>query len=425
MTISDTNAVQNDITAPSSGTPRGSWIALLLLSAAQFMLILDLTIVNIALPDLSLDLGLTGDAAGWVITAYAIPFGLLMLPGGRAADRFGSRRIFLIGLVMFTISSMVAGLAINAPLLIAARAGQGVSAALMSPAALATITAMFDGTDRNRALGIWGSIGAVGGAAGVLIGGLLTGGPGWRWIFYINVPVGLAIAALLPMYAPYVTPAADRYWSGFLRNFRVVRDRAILSGLYLMVGGSALMFAIFFLLSFVLQSRLGWSPVSTGLMFLPVALGTVVGAQLAGHIVSHMGVRLPSVLALAIAGLGLALQAYFLDQTWILIGGATVAALGLGVVMVAATIITMGHAGENQRGFVSGLLNTLHELGGAAGVAGFSALAASSIATPELSAEGFVTSLLVGAGFAAVATVISIVLVPGGRPKGDVSGFVH
>src|SRR5829696_1259809 len=185
-----------------SADPR-RWKALSVLSLAQFMLILDLTVVNVALPDLGADLGLSRTAFTWVVSVYGLVFGGLLLLGGRLADIFGTRPVILTGLVIFTLASLVTGLAQNETVLLGGRVGQGVGAALLSPAALAAITSIFRGEERNRALSVWASLGGVGFTAGVLIGGLLTSGPGWRWVFFINVPVGIvlvaAIWALVPL----------------------------------------------------------------------------------------------------------------------------------------------------------------------------------------------------------------------------------
>ncbi|MGO4759007.1 MFS transporter, partial [Streptomyces sp. 2MCAF27] len=169
------------------------WAALALICLAQFMLILDVTVVNVALPDMAVDLDLGREAVTWVVTAYTLCFGGLMLLGGRLADALGARRTLLAGLVLFTAASLVTGLAENAPTLLGGRVGQGVGAALLSPAALAIVTTTFHGAERNKALGVWAAIGGTGSAAGVLLGGALTGGPGWEWVFFINVPIGLIL----------------------------------------------------------------------------------------------------------------------------------------------------------------------------------------------------------------------------------------
>ena len=190
-----------------SREPQGSadprrWKALGVVAVAQFMLILDLTVVNVALPDLAADLGLSRTAFTWTASAYGLVYGGLILLGGRLADVLGARPMIMTGLAIFTLASLVSGLAQNETLLLTGRVGQGAGAALLSPAALATITAIFHGKERNKALSVWASLGGVGFTAGVLIGGTLTAGPGWRWVFFINVPIGLvlltAISAVVP-----------------------------------------------------------------------------------------------------------------------------------------------------------------------------------------------------------------------------------
>src|SRR5215218_7871266 len=183
------------------------WQALVLLCLAQFMVILDITVVNVALPAIGADLSLDRAALTWVVTAYTLCFGGLMLLGGRLADTLGRRRMFLAGLGLFTAASLASGLAQTGTVLVAARAGQGVGAALLSPAALAIITTTFHGPERNRALGIWAAIAGAGAAVGVLAGGLLVQYASWRWVFFINLPVGILIAAAVPVVVPASRPA--------------------------------------------------------------------------------------------------------------------------------------------------------------------------------------------------------------------------
>src|SRR3954452_1120257 len=183
--------------AHASATPR-RWGVLVLLCLAQFMVILDVTVVNVALPVIADQLGLDRAELTWVVTAYTLCFGGLMLLGGRLADALGRRRIFLAGLAVFTLASLVSGLAVNATMLVAARAAQGGGAAMLSPSALSIVTTTFHGPDRNRALGVWAAIGGAGAAVGVLLGGVFTAGPGWEWVFFINVPVGAVVAVALP-----------------------------------------------------------------------------------------------------------------------------------------------------------------------------------------------------------------------------------
>ncbi|WP_228563840.1 MFS transporter, partial [Catenulispora rubra] len=187
---------------------RHRWGALALLCLAQFMLIVDITAVNLALPSMARDLDLGRQALTWVPAAYTLCFGGLLLLGGRLADGLGRRRAFLLGLAAFTAASLLSGLSHTAGELIAGRAAQGVAAALLSPAALSIVTTTFHGPERTKALGVWGAIGGAGAAVGVLIGGALTSGPGWRWVFFVNLPVGLAVLVLLPRLVP--AAPADR-----------------------------------------------------------------------------------------------------------------------------------------------------------------------------------------------------------------------
>ena len=181
-------------------TAQKKWLALALLSAVQFMVVLDIAIVNVALPSIKLDLGFSQENLQWVISAYALFFGGFLLLGGRLADILGRRRIFIVGLVLFTVSSLAAGLAWSEASLIAARAFQGLGAAIISPAALSILTTTFaEGKERNVALGVWGAVGGFGAAAGVLLGGVLTDALSWEWIFYVNIPIGLAGLALTPL----------------------------------------------------------------------------------------------------------------------------------------------------------------------------------------------------------------------------------
>src|SRR5215204_2414263 len=308
-----------------SADPR-RWKALAVLSLAQLMLILDLTVVNVALPNLGADLDLSRTPVTWAVSAYTLFFGGLMLLGGRFADVFGSRPVMLTGLVIFTLASLASGLAQNETVLLGGRVGQGTGAALLSPAALAAITGIFHGEERNKALSVWASLGGVGFTAGVLIGGILTSGPGWRWVFFINVPVGIAllvaIGALVPLRrrpdradgrldvlgAVTVTVATgsfiygminagDEGWADlgtllpiaaaivlygvFVVVERTVRNplmhpsllsrRPIAAGAFLMLVASGVLIAGLFLGSQYLQHLRGRSALETGLFFLPPA----------------------------------------------------------------------------------------------------------------------------------------------------------
>lgn len=384
--------------------PATRWLALGLLSLAQLMLIIDVTVVNIALPELSDELSLGAGMAGWMIAAYAIPFGSLLLIGGRLADRFGPRRLFLSGIALFTGASLGAGLAPDASWLLAARTAQGVGAALLSPAALSSVTLLFAGSERHRALAIWGAVGGAGAALGVLAGGLLTGGPGWRWIFFVNVPIGVVVAFAVPLVVPAMRAAAGAF------PLRALVRRPALTGAAMMLGGTGLLVGGFFTLSFRLQDGLGFSPTLTGLSFLPVALGALAGAHAAGHLVMHLGAKGLAALGFGLAAAGLGGTMLASGSALLLVAAMSVATMGCGMVLVAATVTAMTSAGAGESGVVSGLVNTFHELGAAGGV---SVLA--------MAGGGFGLA----AGVATAAMVLALLLVPAIRPAADAPRFAH
>jgi len=459
--------------APEDAPASGRWFALALLCLAQFMLILDVTVINVALPDLSRDIGLPPTSAAWTIAAYAIPFAGLMLLGGRSADLLGSRRVFMAGLIVFTVASFAAGFATDATMLLAARAAQGVGAAFLSPSALSTVTRLFTGRSRHRALAVWGAIGGSGAAVGVLLGGLLTAGPGWRWIFFVNVPIGILVAMAVPLVVPAgrglgdgkfdvigailatlgtaslvigitqigslgngmlfigaaivilgVFAAVESFAAKPLVDLRLLTRRPIQAGALLMLVVTGLLVGAFFLLSFALQSRFGWTALDTGLGFLPVAVATIVGAHLAGHAVGHLGARVVAVAGLVIAAASLAFATTALGSPMLLIASVATTALGLGTVFVSATTTAMAHAGPHETGVVSGLVNTFHELGGAMGAAILAAIAAASLAAPSI-ANGFIDALTLSAIVAGATAVLAIIVVPGGKPAADAPRFVH
>ncbi|GLX02006.1 MFS transporter [Microtetraspora sp. NBRC 16547] len=443
------------------------WQALTLISVAQFMLILDVTVVNVALPDIGADLGLGRATLTWVVTAYTLFFGGLMLLGGRLADLFGTRRLMLTGLGVFVLASLTSGLASDAALLVGGRIGQGVGAALLSPAALATVTTTFHGAERNRALGVWAAIGGAGSAIGVLLGGALTAGPGWRWIFFINVPVGLTVLVALPLAvrartapperqrvdlpgALLVTAATasliyglvnagDAGWGDVLTvaalaaavilytvftmiersvrsplmRVRLLAQRPVLSGAFLMLVATGLLIGLFFLGSFYLQRHQGFSALLTGLLFLPVAIGTGVGAHLGGHLVGRLDGRVPAVTGLALAAIGTGLVALFGMSPGVLVTGLVIASIGLGAVFVSATTTALALVAHHESGLASGVVNTFHELGGAIGVAVVSSLAAPSLTGHGLT--GFTSAFTAWAVTGVVAALVAIALVPSGR----------
>src|SRR5688500_123666 len=448
---------------------RGDQLALVVLCLAQAMLVLDVTVVNVALPVISRELGLTPGLAGWAVAAYAVTFGGLLLLGGRLADVFGTRRMLLAGLAVFTIASLAAGLANTAELFLVARALQGIGAALLSPAALATLLHRFDGAARHRALAVWGAVGGGGAAVGVLLGGLLAGGPGWRWIFFVNVPVGALVAvaivvlgiaapvarrrervdlagavlatagigsliaaltattsgeALLPaglallgivLLGAFV--AVERRAAQPLVRLELVRSRPVATGSLLMLVATGLLVGGLFMFSFELQSGAGWSPIATGLAFLPISVAVIAGAHVAGRAVGRVGPRIVGSLALLVAALGLGTTAGALSTgavEFVAIGGRTLAALGLGAAFVCASTTALSHVATSEAGAASGLLNSFHELGSAAGVAGLGAIAAAGIGL------GFQAAT----GLAVVAAIVAALAVAPGVPRAS-GTFMH
>ena len=348
---------------PQSRLP-SRWVALALLASAQLMLVLDVTVVNVALPDIGVALHLQRGELPWVMTIYTVFFGGLMLLGGRIADLFGARRMTLGGLALFTAASLLCGLSGDAATLLAGRSLQGLGAALMSPAALAAVMTLFTGASRGKALGVWSALAGVGSALGVVLGGVLTSEAGWRWVFTINVPIGVALLIAIPLAVPARPPseAAERrldvpgavlvtggtaaaiyglinvgshgwaaastvlplvlavaIWTAFallerrvrrpLLTVGLLRRRAVLAGSFLMLAATALLVGGFFLGSFALQHAHGYSALHVGLAFLPVAVATIAGAQAGTQVLTRLSARIVAVTGLALAAAGYALAA--------------------------------------------------------------------------------------------------------------------
>ena len=458
----------------TGGDDARRWWLLGLVGLAQFMLIIDVTVVNVALPSIGGELGLDRALLTWVVTAYTLTFGSLLLLGGRLADAFGGRRVFLAGLTVFTAASLLSGLAPSGELLVAARVAQGIGAALLSPAALSIITTTFHGRERDRALAVWGTLAGTGAAFGVVLGGLLSAGPGWQWIFFVNVPVGVAVGLaarrLVPnpgpgrtgqridalgavtavlavglflwavigagdpastsvvtvlafggsilagaLFAWIETRAADP-----LLRPGLLRTRGLAGSVTVFTIASALLGSSFFLSSLYMQGVLGLSAFEAGLAFLPGALGTLVGAQLAGAAIGHAGPRLVAAAGLAIAAAGAGLLAGLPgngDLVADFVPGYVLLAIGSGMAIVAATTGAFGHVAQEEAGMASGVVNTSHELGLSLGVGLASAVVGGSLAGVG-SATGFAAAFGVAGIVAAAAIGVAWIVMPARAPAG-------
>jgi EmrB/QacA subfamily drug resistance transporter len=455
------------------GISPARWLLPVLL-IAQLMVILDITAVNIALPSLSRDLEISGGDVSWTITSYTLLFGSLLLFGGRAADLLGRRRLFLTGLGVFTAASLASALAGTAETLFAARAGQGLGAAMLSPAALSILTTAFHGSRRAKALAAWGAVGGAGAAIGVLAGGLLTELADWRLIFYVNLPVAAALVVAALKVVPRdatkpqwrgldlrgailataslgaivyaITQAEGAGWTsaqtvlvglagiaglGLFAAWEVrtetpllrvgrLADRAIGGGLVLMLLAAGLIFGLFLLCSLYLQNVLGTGPLATGLAFIPLALAAGIGAHAGGRLVSRVGVRGPLAGAFAVAAAGMALLSRLDSNGSYLhdvLPGMLVAGLGLGVAVVSVSIAILTGARHDESGMLSGLNSTGHEIGGTIGIAIFSAIAAGAaggFAGPD-AAGGIAKAFLAAGILAGVAGVIALIALPSAR----------
>jgi EmrB/QacA subfamily drug resistance transporter len=408
------------------------WWALGLLSVVQFMVVLDIAIVNVALPSIQVDLGFSQENLQWVISAYALTFGGFLLLGGRAADLLGRRRVFLIGLLVFAAGSIFAGLAWDDVSLIGARAVQGLGAAVISPAALSILTTTFsEGRDRNIALGVWGAVGGFGAAAGVLLGGVFTESLSWEWIFFVNAPVSVAATALTPFLlresrsasakrfdvlgavlvtaglatAVFAITQANTYgWSSAttfglfavaaavlaafvavelrssdpLMSFSIFRIKTVAGANAAGFILSTATMAMFLMLTLYMQQVLGFSPMQTGVAYLAVAVSVIVWSAVASSLVTKVGVKPVLVAGMAIVTVGLL---YFTrvsaDGSYVgdLLPGFLVIALGMGFSFVPISIAALAGVDAKDAGLASGLINTSQQIGSALGIAVLSAIA--------------------------------------------------
>lgn len=465
------------------------WFILAMLAIAQFMVVLDTSIVNVALPSIEKALHFNVANLQWIVTAYTLAFGGFLLLGGRAADLYGRRRVFLLGITGFTVASLGVAVAQTETVMIVLRGLQGLSAAFMSPAALSIVLITFsEGKDRNRALGVWSAVAAGGAAAGVLLGGILTQYLGWRWDFFVNVPVGIAvvIAGLrwLPLHESEaehndldlpgallvtsglivlvygLTKAPTWGWTngqtlaylggavallaGFIWNesrakfplmpLTIFKIRNVTGANLTQLPITASLFAMFFFLSLYVQQILGYSPVQSGLSFLPVTIIIGITATIASNLVMKYGYKPFMVGAPLLMATGL----YLLGKTPVhgsyivdVLPGLGIMAVGLGMSFVTITIAATSGVSKQESGLASGLLNTSQQIGGAIGLAILAGVASSSTksylsdhasqaaaAVPAALVHGYHSAFHVGIGFALTASVVAAVLIK--QPKGQI-----
>ena len=441
------------VTEQAAGPDRRRWLALALLCVVQFMVVLDVAIVNVALPSIQVDLGFSQSDLQWVISAYALVFGGFLLLGGRAADMLGRRRLFLVGTLVFTVASLLAGLAWSEPSLIAARAFQGLGAAVITPAALSILSTTFaEGRERNIALGAWGAVGGFGAVAGVLLGGILTDALSWEWIFFVNVPVGLLGFALAPFLlhesrdarvrrfdlpgAVLVTAGLSSLVYGMTRagqdgwlapetlgvfavalallaafvgwelrhpeplmRFGILQTRTV-SGANVagFIMGTAL-FSMFLMLTLYMQQVLGFSPMRTGVAYLAVAGTAIVWSAVAAQLVTRIGVKPVLVVGMAMLAGGLLLFTQVsADGSYVadLLPGFLLVGVGIGFSFVPISIAALAGVKPAEAGLASGLINTSQQIGGALGIAALSTIATSRTADSVATGTALPSALVDG-----------------------------
>jgi EmrB/QacA subfamily drug resistance transporter len=430
------------------------WLALILLCSAQFVVVLDASIVNVALPTIGKALDFSQENLPWVVNAYVLTFGGFLLLGGRTADLVGRRKVFMAGLLLVAVASLAAGFSATEGQLIVARAAQGLGAAIISPAALSIVTTTFsDGSERNKALGVWGAVAGSGGAAGVLLGGILTDGLGWEWVLWVNVPVSLIAFGLSPRLlaesrmegekrvfdvagAVTVTAAlsilvyalvdANSVGWGSTRTIGLIVLSALLMAAFvaielraskplvpfsifrirtltganvvgLLVGAS--LFSMFFFISLYMQQVLGYSAIHAGLSYLPLALVIMASAGVASQLVTKLGYKPVLAIGLLFIVIGLAWFSRVSvggSFTTDILGPSLFAAAGLGFAFVTTTIAAVSGVDENEAGLASGLINTSQQVGGALGLAVLSAVAISATSDATSTGSGHLSALTEG-----------------------------
>jgi len=451
--------------------PRNLGLALGVIAVAQLMVVLDVAIVNVALPSIQRSLHFTSTNLEWVVNAYAIAFGGLLLLGGRAGDLFGRRRMFTAGTLLFTIGSLAGGLATTSTLLIIARVAQGVGGAIVAPTALSLLADTFaEGKARNRALGVYSAVSAGGGALGLLLGGVITNYFSWRWILFVNVPVGLVLALVAPrvllatkgrsgrldlpgafsvtagttLLVYSLSRAATHGWSdsltiaslgvalGLLVIFiaiearsrqplmplRMFADRNRSGAYALSLAVGATLSGMLFLLTLFLQNVLSFTPLQAGLAFLPTALGVVIGAGISSRLVGRIGPRSPMTVGALLVAIGLFWLSgisVHADYASHVLGPLLTLAVGLGMAFVSTSVVAISGITPTESGLAAALLNVGRQLGGSLGIAILGTVAA-SVTTNQL-ANGALThaaiSHAVTAGYATAFDVASGIALAG------------
>ncbi len=389
------------------------WRALALLCTANFMVILDSQIVVLAVPSIERDLGFDGVGTHWVLSAYLLSFGLLLLPGGRAADLLGRRRTFSAGTALFLLSSLLCGFAWSDDVLIAARVLQGISAALMAPSALALVMTTFtDDGERTKALAAWSGVGGFGATAALLIGGTLTRAFGWEWVFFLNIPVALVLLVATPALLEESRDVSRR--GAPLIPLRIFSSRMLTGGNLVMLTSAMGAFAVSFLVSRYAQEVLGYSPLLFGVATAVLPVMAVVGAYGGQALIPKIGVRGLAVAGTVLLGAGcLALAGVSPDGAYLtdLLPGLAAFGLGLGAATVAGPMAALGGVDAGDTGLASGITTAAFQLGGALGVSVASALSAAVTGTAtsaEAVTGGFRAGFAAAAGFAALGLVIAL-----------------
>lgn len=458
----------SNVQSSTMTNPINKGLILTLLCAAQFMVVLDNAIINVALPSIQRSLGFSLENLQWVVTAYGLTFGSLLLLGGKTADLYGRRRFFMIGLALFSFASLIGGFAQVQGVLIAARVIQGIGAAFVSPASLSLLTTIFaEGEDRNRALGVWGAVAAGGAAAGVLLGGVITDNLGWAWVLFVNVPIGAIVLFFSRSNLPesrmsgvrtsidvigavvitaglgllvYALTQVERVGFGSpqtlvplgvsvlalvgfvviesrvtapLIPLKIFRNRNVAGANIVVITISIAVSAVTYFLSIYMQQILGYSAILTGVAFLPSTLAIMVIANFAAPLIRRFGFKTLMLVGLSLMGVGLLLlTGLSTDGTyWLTVmPGLMVVSAGMGLAFVSATITATSGVADKLQGTASGLYNTSQQIGGGVGIALLTSVSiarASAFGTSNVAVvEGFRGAYLAGA----VLVVIGVAL---------------